>query len=35
MDPLSISASIITIIEATHEVVSICYSYAAAVKGAL
>ncbi|KAL9003733.1 MAG: hypothetical protein Q9188_003420 [Gyalolechia gomerana] len=34
MDPLSISASIIALIGATHEIVTICYNYAAAAKGA-
>ncbi|KAL9023502.1 MAG: hypothetical protein Q9196_007161, partial [Gyalolechia fulgens] len=34
MDPLSISASVITLIGATHEIVTICYNYAAAAKGA-
>lgn len=34
MDPLSISASVITLIQATNGVVLLCYNYAAAAKGA-
>lgn len=34
MDPLSISANIITLIQATNEVVAFCFNYAAAAKGA-
>lgn len=34
MDPLSVSASIITLIQATNEVVTFCFNYAAALKGA-
>lgn len=33
MEPLSITASIITVLQATNQVVSICYDYAAAAKG--
>jgi hypothetical protein len=33
MDPLSISASIIAVLQATSAVVSICYDYSSAVKG--
>jgi hypothetical protein len=32
MDPLSIAASIITVLHATNAVISICYDYGAAVK---
>src|SRR5438552_12640305 len=31
MDPLSITASIITVLQATNAVISICYDYSAAV----
>ena len=34
MDPLSISASIVTLIDATNGVISICSNYARAAKGA-
>ena len=34
MDPLSISASIISLLHATNEVVSFCFNYASAAKGA-
>ena len=34
MDPLSISASVIALIQATNKVVSLCYTYTAAAKGA-
>ncbi|KAL8834139.1 MAG: hypothetical protein Q9170_003886 [Blastenia crenularia] len=34
MDPLSISASIVALIGATHAVVALCYDYAATTKGA-
>ena len=34
MDGLSIAASIITLIDATHKVISICQNYKASVKGA-
>ena len=34
MDPLSITVSIITLIDATHSVISICQNYTASVKGA-
>ena len=34
MDPLSITTSIVTLIDATHKVISICHNYKAAVKGA-
>ncbi|KAL8717845.1 MAG: hypothetical protein Q9225_004952 [Loekoesia sp. 1 TL-2023] len=34
LDPLSISAGIVTLIEATHAAVTICYKYAATAKGA-
>lgn len=33
MDPLSVSASIITLIQVTNEVVAFCFNYAAAAKG--
>jgi Fungal N-terminal domain of STAND proteins len=33
MDPLSVTASIITVLQAANQVVSICYDYAAAGKG--
>lgn len=33
MDPLSITASIITVLQTTSQVLSICYDYAAAAKG--
>ena len=33
MDPLSITASVITLIQAANEVVSLCYSYTTAAKG--
>ena len=34
MDPLSITASVITLIQITHDVLSYCSNYAAAAKGA-
>jgi hypothetical protein len=34
MDPLSVTASIIAVIQATSAVVSICYDYSSAIKGA-
>ena len=34
MDPLSITASVVTLIDATSKVISICQDYKAAVKGA-
>ena len=34
MDPLTITCSIVTLIDATQKVLSICHNYAAAVKGA-
>ncbi|KAL8935840.1 MAG: hypothetical protein Q9216_005232 [Gyalolechia sp. 2 TL-2023] len=34
MDPLSVTANIVTLIGATHDVVTICYNYKAAAKGA-
>lgn len=34
MDPLSLTASIVTLIDFTNEVVSLCRNYGAAVKGA-
>lgn len=34
MDPLSITASIITVLQATNAVISVCYDYNAALKGA-
>ena len=34
MDPLSITGSIVTLIGATHKVISICQNYKAAIKGA-
>ena len=33
MDPVSITTSIITLIDATHSVISICRNYTASVKG--
>ena len=33
MDPLSITASIITVWQAANAIISICYNYSAAVKG--
>ena len=32
MDPLSINASIIAVLQATHAVISVCYDYRSAVK---
>jgi hypothetical protein len=32
MDPLSITASIITVLQATNAVISVCYDYCAAIK---
>lgn len=34
MDPLSITASVLALIDATHSVISICHNYTAGVKGA-
>ncbi|MCJ1276049.1 hypothetical protein MMC21_003854 [Puttea exsequens] len=34
MDPLSLTASIIAVIQATNEVISICYNYTHSAKGA-
>ena len=34
MDPLSITCSIVTLIDATQSVISICHNYTTAVKGA-
>ncbi len=34
MDPLSISASVITLIQATNGVIHLCFDYASTVKGA-
>jgi hypothetical protein len=33
MDPLSVTASIIAVLQATNAVVSVCYDYSSAVKG--
>lgn len=35
MDPLSITASVIAVLQATSAVLSICYDYSSAVKGSL
>ena len=34
MDPLSITASIVAVLQATSAVISVCYDYSAAIKGA-
>ena len=34
MDPLSITASIVAVLQATNAVISVCYDYSAALKGA-